>query len=191
MCLISKLVSPPRVGEKKNSTPGPGFWSRCPLVPQRSIWWSGNGCRCVSYVHDTDAPWWAQLQIDCWKITWLQIRKCQKVGKWGYEAIRPPWPCKFIRKTCFSFCILFLPFSSFGQFQRRKKVRKRTPLDPLGQRRHKASLSALSHFCYPLSSFFPLQMSSFALRYSYFAWGALFYSPYSLIWQFQKSQKYI
>jgi len=25
MCLISKLVSPPRVGEKKNSTPGPGF----------------------------------------------------------------------------------------------------------------------------------------------------------------------
>jgi len=31
MCLISKLVSPPRVGEKKNSTPGPGFWSWCPL----------------------------------------------------------------------------------------------------------------------------------------------------------------
>jgi len=25
MCLISKLVSPPRVGEKRNSTPGPGF----------------------------------------------------------------------------------------------------------------------------------------------------------------------
>jgi len=86
-----------------------------------------------------------------------------------------------IRKTCFSFCILFLPFSSFGQFQRKKKVRKRTPLDPLGQRHHKASLSALSHFCYPLSSFFPLQMSSFALRYTYFAWETLVYSTYSLI----------
>jgi len=31
MCLISKLVSPPRVGEKNNLTPSPGFWSWCPL----------------------------------------------------------------------------------------------------------------------------------------------------------------